>query len=50
MINLSLQNDKDHLATRVAHQFNLAARALGPDGMLVVAGRGSPGLPEHSER
>ena len=28
MINLSLQNDKDHLATRVAHQFNLRGPAL----------------------
>ncbi|MGV0636213.1 beta-ketoacyl synthase N-terminal-like domain-containing protein [Mycolicibacillus trivialis] len=28
MINLSLQNDKDHLATRVAHQFDLRGPAL----------------------
>ena len=28
MINLSLQNDKDHLATRAAHQFNLRGPAL----------------------
>ena len=28
MVNLSLQNDKDHLATRVAHQFNLRGPAL----------------------
>lgn len=28
MINLSLENDKDHLATRVAHQFNLRGPAL----------------------
>ena len=28
MINLSLQNDKDHLATRVAHQFNLRGPAF----------------------
>ena len=28
MVNLSLQNDKDYLATRVAHQFNLRGPAL----------------------
>lgn len=28
MVNLSLQNDKDHLATRVAHQFNLRGPAI----------------------
>ena len=28
MVNLSLQNDKDHLATRVAHQFNFRGPAL----------------------
>ncbi|MCW2558193.1 MAG: polyketide synthase family protein [Mycobacterium sp.] len=28
MINLSLQNDKDHLATRASHQFNLRGPAL----------------------
>ena len=28
MINMSLQNDKDYLATRVAHQFNLRGPAL----------------------
>ena len=28
MVNLSLQNDKDHLATRVSHQFNLRGPAL----------------------
>jgi phthiocerol/phenolphthiocerol synthesis type-I polyketide synthase E len=28
MVSLSLQNDKDHLATRVAHQFNLRGPAL----------------------
>jgi phthiocerol/phenolphthiocerol synthesis type-I polyketide synthase E len=28
MINLSLQNDKDYLATRVAHQFNLRGPAI----------------------
>jgi phthiocerol/phenolphthiocerol synthesis type-I polyketide synthase E len=28
MVNLSLQNDKDHLATRVAHQLNLRGPAL----------------------
>jgi phthiocerol/phenolphthiocerol synthesis type-I polyketide synthase E len=28
MVNLSLQNDKDHLATRAAHQFNLRGPAL----------------------
>ncbi len=28
MVNLSLQNDKDHLATRVAHQFDLRGPAL----------------------
>ena len=28
MINLSLQNDKDYLATRVSHQFNLRGPAL----------------------
>ena len=28
MVNLSLHNDKDHLATRVAHQFNLRGPAL----------------------
>jgi phthiocerol/phenolphthiocerol synthesis type-I polyketide synthase E len=28
MVDLSLQNDKDHLATRVAHQFNLRGPAL----------------------
>jgi phthiocerol/phenolphthiocerol synthesis type-I polyketide synthase E len=28
MVNLSLQNDKDYLATRVAHQFNLHGPAL----------------------
>ena len=28
MVNLSLQNDKDHLATRVAHQFNLRGPAM----------------------
>ncbi|WP_453910316.1 type I polyketide synthase [Tsukamurella soli] len=28
MINLSLQNDKDHLATRVAHQFDFRGPAL----------------------
>jgi phthiocerol/phenolphthiocerol synthesis type-I polyketide synthase E len=28
MVNLSLYNDKDHLATRVAHQFNLRGPAL----------------------
>ncbi|WP_197377431.1 type I polyketide synthase [Mycolicibacterium baixiangningiae] len=28
MINLSLQNDKDYLATRIAHQFNLRGPAL----------------------
>ncbi|MCB0930636.1 MAG: acyltransferase domain-containing protein [Mycobacterium sp.] len=28
MVNLSLQTDKDHLATRVAHQFNLRGPAL----------------------
>ncbi len=28
MVALSLQNDKDHLATRVAHQFNLRGPAL----------------------
>jgi phthiocerol/phenolphthiocerol synthesis type-I polyketide synthase E len=28
MINLSLQNDKDYLATKVAHQFNLRGPAL----------------------
>ncbi len=42
MVDLSLQNDKDHLATRVAHQFNLRGPALsGSDGMFVVAGRAS---------
>ena len=28
MVNLSLQNDKDYLATKVAHQFNLRGPAL----------------------
>ncbi|GJF14981.1 phthiocerol/phenolphthiocerol synthesis polyketide synthase type I PpsE [Mycolicibacterium cyprinidarum] len=28
MVNLSLQNDKDHLATRVAHQFDFRGPAL----------------------
>ncbi|GAB3225693.1 phthiocerol type I polyketide synthase PpsE [Mycolicibacterium hippocampi] len=28
MVNLSLSNDKDHLATRVAHQFNFRGPAL----------------------
>ncbi|HLR99172.1 MAG TPA: beta-ketoacyl synthase N-terminal-like domain-containing protein [Mycolicibacillus parakoreensis] len=28
MVNLSLHNDKDHLATRVSHQFNLRGPAL----------------------
>lgn len=28
MVSLSLQNDKDHLATRAAHQFNLRGPAL----------------------
>ena len=28
MVNLSLQNDKDHLATRVSHQFNFRGPAL----------------------
>jgi phthiocerol/phenolphthiocerol synthesis type-I polyketide synthase E len=28
MVNLSLQNDKDHLATRAAHQFNFRGPAL----------------------
>lgn len=28
MVNLSLHNDKDHIATRVAHQFNLRGPAL----------------------
>lgn len=28
MVNLSLQNDKDHLATRVAHQLNLRGPAI----------------------
>ncbi|MFT4042002.1 MAG: beta-ketoacyl synthase N-terminal-like domain-containing protein [Gordonia sp. (in: high G+C Gram-positive bacteria)] len=28
MVSLSLENDKDHLATRVAHQFNLRGPAL----------------------
>jgi phthiocerol/phenolphthiocerol synthesis type-I polyketide synthase E len=28
MVNLSLHNDKDHLATRLAHQFNLRGPAL----------------------
>jgi len=51
MVNLSLQNDKDYLATRVAHQFNLRGPALSvSDGMLVVSGRSTFGLPEHSER
>ena len=48
---LSLQNDKDHLATRVAHQLDLRGPALvGADRVLVVAGRGAPGLPEPAHR
>ena len=51
MVNLSLQNDKDHLATRVAHQFNLRGPALSVQtacsSSLVAA---ALGLPEHHER
>ena len=51
MVNLSLQNDKDHLATRVSHQFNLRGpEHHGPDRLLVVAGRRARGLPEPAVR
>ena len=51
MVNLSLQNDKDYLATRVSHAVQPAGpEPLGADGLLVVAGRGPPGLPEPAER
>ena len=51
LINLSLQNDKDYLATRVSHQFNLRGPEHGgADGLLLVAGRRSPGVPEPAQR
>lgn len=42
--SLFLQNDKDFLATRISHAFNLRGRASRSNRVLVVAGRGSPGL------
>ena len=46
-----LLNDKDYLATRVSHQFNLRGPSLiGADRLLVVAGRGAPGVPEPAVR
>ena len=51
MVNLSLQNDKDYLATRVAHQFNLRGPALSVQtACSSSSGRSSSGLSEHSER
>ena len=44
--DLSLQNDKDFLATRVSHQFDLRWSEIdGSNRVLVLAGRRPPGLP-----